>query len=119
MHSPQRRRTKVAKRRKDGVNKSQAIRDILAQTPKSPVKEIVAQLGQRGVEVNPNLVYLIKSKRRHKTKRENRLRAVEANRKAGLANPVELILEVRKVGEKAGGMGHLEGTCGSARPLAV
>jgi hypothetical protein len=108
LYSPQRRRIEVAKRRKGGVNKSQAIREILAQSPKSPVKEIVAQLGQRGIEVNPNLVYLIKSKRSQKAKRENRLRAVEANRMAGLANPVELILEVRKVAEKAGGMRHLK-----------
>jgi hypothetical protein len=98
----------VAKRKKDGINKSEAIREILAQTPKSPVKEIVAQLGQRGVKVNPNLVYLIRSKRSQKKKRENRLRAVEANRMAGLANPVELILEVSKVAAKAGGMRHLK-----------
>jgi len=90
------------------VNKSEAIREILAQDPKTPVKDIVATLSQRGIKVNPNLVYLIKSKRSHRAKRESRLRAVEANRKAGLANPVELILEVRKVAEKAGGMRHLK-----------
>ena len=98
----------MAKRKRNGVNKSEAIREILAQSPKSQVKEIVALLKQRGITVNPNLVYLIKSKRSQKAKRENRLAAVEANRKAGLANPVELIMEVRKVAEKAGGMRHLK-----------
>jgi hypothetical protein len=108
LYSPQRRRTEVAKRKRNGVNKSEAIREILAHSPKSQVKEIVALLSQRGITVNPNLVYLIKSKRSQKAKRENRLAAVEANRKAGLANPVELIMEVRKVAEKAGGMRHLK-----------
>lgn len=98
----------MAKRRSNGVNKSEAIREILGQDPKTPVKDIVATLSQRGIKVNPNLVYLIKSKRSQKAKRESRLRAVEANRMAGLANPVELILEVRKVAEKAGGMRHLK-----------
>jgi hypothetical protein len=99
----------VAKRRSEGgVNKSEAIREILAQNPKIPVRELVAQLGQRGIKVNPNLVYLIKSKQSKKVRRQRRMQAVEANRQAGISNPVELIRDLRGVAEKAGGMKRLK-----------
>jgi hypothetical protein len=91
-----------------GVNKSAAIRTILEKNPKTPVKEIVTTLDGQGIKVHPNLVYLIKSKSKQKTKRARRQRAVEATAKVGVANPVELILEVRKVAEKAGGIRHLK-----------
>jgi hypothetical protein len=92
----------------NGVNKSAEVRAILAKDPKTPVKEIVEVLGQRGIKLHPNLVYLIKSKMKHKTHREKRQRAVEATERAGFANPVQLILEVRKLAEKTGGMRHLK-----------
>ena len=98
----------MAKRKTNGVNKSEEIRAILSKNPKLTVKEIVALLAQRNIPVNPNLVYYIKGKTSKKAKRENRRLAVEASAKAGLANPVELIREVRRVAEKAGGMKHLK-----------
>jgi hypothetical protein len=51
------------------------------------------------------------SSRASRSRRPNafkRQRAVEAAKQAGIANPVELILEVRKVAEKAGGIRHLK-----------
>ena len=97
-----------ATEKQDGVNKSAAIRAILEKNPKTPVKEIVTTLDGQGIKVHPNLVYLIKSKSKQKTKRARRQRVVEATEKVGVANPVELILEVRKVAEKAGGIRHLK-----------
>ncbi len=99
----------MAKRRPaGGVNKSAAIREVLLQNSKIPVKDLVALLAERGIKVNPNLVYLIKSKSFKRARRERRLQAVEANRKAGISNPVELIRDLRKVAEKAGGMKRLK-----------
>jgi hypothetical protein len=43
-------------KKKDGMNKSQAIRDVLAANPEKPVKEIVKDLASQGVKVAPNLV---------------------------------------------------------------
>jgi hypothetical protein len=98
----------MAKRRANGVNKSAAIREVFAKNPKTPVKEVVSTLGQQGIEVHSNLVYLIKSKMKQRRRREKRNRAVEATKQAGTANPVQLILEVRRVAEKTGGIRHLK-----------
>ena len=87
-----------------GINKSAAVREILASNPNMPVRDIVKMLNQRGIQIHPNLVYLIKSKTRairHKQKREKFL---ENGRQLGIANPVELILETRRLAEKAGGI---------------
>ncbi len=91
-----------------GVNKSEVIRGILRKNPKTPVKEIVADCAQQGITVHPNLVYLIKSKMQHKTQQAKRQRAVEASEQAGFATPIELIMEVRRLAQKAGGIGHLK-----------
>jgi hypothetical protein len=72
------------------------------------VNEVVALLAEQKIEVNPNLVYMIKSKRSRKKRKEQRKFAVEATRTAGSANPVQLIMEVRSVAEKAGGMRRLK-----------
>lgn len=39
------------------VNKSQAIRDVLAGNPKLKMQEIVAQLAEKGTKVTPQLVF--------------------------------------------------------------
>ncbi len=94
-----------------GVNKSATIRELLAKDPKATVKEIVASCQEQGITVNPNLVYLIKSKMKEKTQRAKRKRAeaaVAASEHAGFVSPVELIIEVRRLAQKAGGMKHLK-----------
>src|SRR5437879_274848 len=94
-----------------GVNKSAVIRELLAKNPKATVKEIVASCQEQGITVNANLVYLIKSKMKEKKQRARRKRveaAVEASEKAGFASPVELIIEVRRLSQKAGGIKHLK-----------
>jgi hypothetical protein len=92
----------------DGVNKSAAVREILAKNPHTPTADIVSTLEQRGIKIHPNLVYLIKSKARAGRRKQKRQRALENSRDLGLANPVELILEVRKLAAKSGGMRHLK-----------
>jgi hypothetical protein len=91
-----------------GINKSALIREILSKNPKIKVKEVVAQLAQRKIVVNPNLVYMIKSRRSRRVRKEKQKLAVEATRTAGSANPVQLIMAVRAVAEKAGGMRYLK-----------
>jgi hypothetical protein len=89
---------------KEGINKSASIRELLKENPNAPVKEIVTILGERGIKVSANLVYLLKSKMKQKTRQAKRQRAVVASQKAGLADPVQLIVEVRRLAEKAGGI---------------
>lgn len=92
----------------EGINKSAAVREILGRDPKLPVREIISMLAQRGIQVHPNLVYLIKSKMRARRGKQKRERVLENGRQLGIANPVELIMEVRRLSEKAGGMRHLK-----------
>ena len=92
----------------NGVNKSQMIREILSKNPHTKVSEVVAQLAQQKITVNPNLVYMVKTKGRRKAKRAKRKLVLEATKTAGFINPVQLIVEVRALAEKAGGMRHLK-----------
>jgi hypothetical protein len=100
----------MAKRKptQEGVNKSAAVREILAKQPHTPVKEIVSTLAARGIPIQPNLVYLIKSKAKANRRKQKREKALANSKELGVANPVELILEVRKLAVKAGGMRHLK-----------
>jgi hypothetical protein len=96
------------KANQEGINKSAAIREILEQDPRAPVKQIVSTLDQRGITVHPNLVYLIKSKTKAKRGRQKKERALQNGREMGVANPVELIMAVRRLAEQAGGIRHLK-----------
>jgi hypothetical protein len=82
------------------VNKSAAVREILNRDRNTPAKEILQELSKRGIKVHPNLVYLIKSKMRAQRGRQKREKVLAM----GIANPVDLILEVRRLSAEAGGI---------------
>jgi hypothetical protein len=86
------------------VNKSAAIRELLEKDPHTPTKDIISTLQQRKIKVHPNLVYLLKSKMKASRRRHKRQQVVENSKQMGIANPVELILEVRRLSEQAGGL---------------
>jgi hypothetical protein len=98
----------MARANREGINKSAAIREILAKGLNTPTKDVMAALEQRGIKVHPNLVYLMKSKMKARRRKQKRQQAVENGRELGISNPVDLILEVRRLSEKAGGMRHLK-----------
>ena len=93
---------------KKSTTKADAIRELLGQNPKMPVKDIIAALGARGIDVKSNLVYLLRSKMRSKSRKLKRRQAVQAGRDAGMANPVALVLKVRQLAFEAGGIKHLK-----------
>lgn len=53
----------MAKQKPD-VNKSAAVNEILAKNPDTPVKEIVATLAGKGIEISENYVYSLKKLRK-------------------------------------------------------
>ena len=55
------------------------MRELLAQQPQASVKDIVAVLGSRGLDVNPNLVYLIKGKMKAQRRRQMSRQAVDGS----------------------------------------
>jgi hypothetical protein len=93
---------------KKKTSKAAAIREALAQQPKASAKDIVKVLAARGIKTSPGHVYMIKSLSRRKARKAKRAKAVAASRDAGLANPVELIVDVRRLAEKAGGIRQLK-----------
>lgn len=97
----------MAKKRsgKDGgVNKSQAIRDVLNKNPKAPTKEVIETLAGKGIKVLPSLIYFTKGR----MKRTRRKQIGKSMAQAGIANPVDLIVKVRHLGHEAGGMKKLK-----------
>lgn len=95
-------------RRKGGLNKSQAIRDLLEQNPRAKSKDVVAELAGKGVKVSQNLVYLIKSKSKARKRRAKRQKAIAAGAASGNGNAVELVMDVKRLAQKAGGMRKLK-----------
>ena len=69
----------MAKKKQFG-EKSAAIREMLAQDPNTPVSEIVSTLAGRGLKVDPNLVYAIKSKGKARRRRQKRQAGSQAGR---------------------------------------
>jgi hypothetical protein len=53
----------------DAPNKSQAIRDILAENPKISVEKAISTLAAKGIEVKKGLFYLVKGKMKSKKRR--------------------------------------------------
>jgi arginine repressor len=95
---------------KDGkrVNKSDAIREMIAQHPQAQSKEIVSLLGERGIKVQPSLVYYIKSKQNQQRRRQKRQRVAATSQQTGTGNPVELVLKVKGLARDAGGIKNLK-----------
>ena len=93
---------------KETVNKSAAIREMLVQHPKSPVKEIVSHLQKQGTRVRPTLVYYIRSKQRQQHREESRARVAETTKRTGAADPVALVLQVKQLARDAGGFQNLK-----------
>jgi hypothetical protein len=107
----------MAKRR-NGPNKSQAVRDMLNDNPGMSVKDIVGTMASKGMKITPNLVYFLKGKIKEKKQRKGRvMKAARAasgggtiveNGFAGKADAVTLIREIKAWALKTGGIGKLK-----------
>jgi hypothetical protein len=91
-----------------GVNKSEAIREAMAQHPEAQTKEVVSLLAEKGIKVQPSLVYLIRSKQRRQKRRQKRERVAATSAKTGSVDPVELVRKVKGLAQDAGGIRNLK-----------
>lgn len=89
-------------------NKSEAIREALAQNPKALTKEIVLQLAEKGIRVQPSLVYMVKSKQQKRQRRARREKERLTSTRTGSADPIALVLKTKALGEEAGGIKNLK-----------
>jgi arginine repressor len=60
---------------KPEVNRSQVIRDFVSKNPTMPNSEVVTKLGEEGVKVSKNLVYIVKMKMKAKKLKEKKAKA--------------------------------------------
>jgi hypothetical protein len=96
-------------RKKNGVNKSEEIRQLLRANPEMPVKQIMETLGARGIEVADTLVYFVKGKMQGRKGRRKKARQMVANVAAtGNSDPVATILKVKRWASEVGGLKKLK-----------
>jgi hypothetical protein len=93
---------------KNEVNRSEAIREALAQNPEATSKEIVSLLSKQGVRVRRSLVYTIKSQLKLRKRRRKRKVATAISQEAGAVDPVKLIMNVKDLASQAGGVRNLK-----------
>src|SRR5208282_4047977 len=89
------------------VNKSVAVKEILAKNPKAKVSEVISALAAQGVKVSYTYVYALKSKGKAKKRKEKREKAVATSNGLGVLDPVDLIREVKSLALRTGGLRNL------------
>jgi hypothetical protein len=89
-------------------NKSDAIRQAVTANPNAKSKEIMSLLASQGIKVAPTLVYYVKSRMKHAKRMAKRTRVAEASRNTASGNPVDLVLGVKDLAHRAGGMASLK-----------
>jgi hypothetical protein len=94
-------------RGKGGVNKTQAVKDLLAVNAAATPKEISKELASKGIDASPGYVSTIKSKL--KRSRGGR-RKGKKGRAGGASDKISInsLIETKKFAEKIGGVGKLK-----------
>ena len=92
---------------KSDVNKSVAVKEILAKNPKAKVSEVISTLAGQGVKVSYTYVYALKSKGKAKKRKEKREKAVATSNSLGVLDPVDLIRQVKNLALRTGGLRNL------------
>ena len=99
-------------KRKNGVNKSEELRQLLTANPAITASEAVAALGAKGIEVSDNLYYFIKGKMKGRRGRRKKAQKVVARVAAatgtGSADALSTILKVKSLANELGGLKKLK-----------
>lgn len=97
-------------KRKNGVNKSQAVRDLLTKNPEMRCKEVIAALAAEGIKINSPLYYFVKGKMKGRKGRRRKIRQVQGAVAAVSVNadPLATILKVQKLAAEVGGLKKLK-----------
>jgi hypothetical protein len=96
-------------KQKNGVNKSEEIRQMLKASPKMPAREIISTLAGRGIMVADTLVYYVKGKMKGRRGRHQKAGQMVASvAPTGNTDPVATILQVKAWANEVGGMKKLK-----------
>ena len=94
-------------KKKNGVNKSQLIRDVLTENPKADFKTVRAKLQEKGITIGGALFYMVKSKAKHAKRKAKRVKAEAASSTMTMRSPVEVVRKVKELARDVGGMRNL------------
>ena len=99
-------------RQKNGINKSEEIRQMLKANPKVGAKEVKDALAAKGIKISDKLYYLVKGKMLGRQSRKKNARKMVAKFAAstgtGNADALSTILKVKKWASEVGGLKHLK-----------
>ena len=90
------------------ANRSEAVREALAQNPKAGSKEVITLLAAKGVKVSPTLVYYVRSKQNQSRRRARRAEVAAESRRTATTDPVELVMRVKQLAGEVGGIRNLK-----------
>jgi hypothetical protein len=90
------------------TNRSEAVREALAQSPKAGSKEIITNLAARGIKVSTTLVYYVKSKQNQARRRARRAEVAATSKRTATTDPVELVMRVKQLAGEVGGLRNLK-----------
>jgi hypothetical protein len=98
-------------RQKNGVNKSEEIRQMLKANPKVGAKEVKEALGAKGIKISGKLYYLVKGKmlgrQAHRTKARKMVAKFAASTGTGSADALATIVKIKSWANEVGGMKKL------------
>jgi hypothetical protein len=92
--------------KKNGVSKSEEIRQLLTANPELKAGEVVAKMHEKGIKVSDNLYYFVKGQmkgRKARKKRTDKMVAKVAET-TGPVDALSTILKVKKLAAEVGGM---------------
>ena len=99
-------------KRKNGVNKSEEIRQLLKANPAITASEVVSTLNAKGIKVSDNLYYFIKGKMKGRKSRRKRAQKMVASvaKATSTTNSDALatILKVKALANEVGGLKRLK-----------
>src|SRR4051794_16859614 len=100
----------MAKKAKEKTNLSEAVRAYFTENPKAKAKEVVAELGSKGITVKEGLVYAVKGSMKEKSNRKKRVaKAAMAaakpsnNGQVSKTDAITMVRAVKDLAAKAGG----------------
>ena len=98
-------------KKKNGVSKSEEVRQLLQANPLITAKETVAALSAKGIDISENLYYYTKGNVKGRKGRRKKARKMVANVAAatgtGTADALTTILKVKSLANDVGGLKKL------------
>src|SRR5258708_32475236 len=99
-------------KRKNGVNKSEEIRQLLKANPKLSAKEAIAALGAKGVEISDALFYFVKGQIKGRKGRKKKAKQVVAKAAETTNGPktyaLSTIVKIKTLAAAVGGLKELK-----------